>query len=322
MTDEPRHPGRLAGPITLVLLILLGLLAIHSIEPPAAVDANAPARGILRGARDARRARDRKSAAPARFSRKRSRARLPRRAIAGTRRDSRSADCDRRAAYSFWPGHLGRREQLVAKIPGTNPTGAVLMVAHYDSAPSGPGAGDDAASVAAIIEAIRALKTEPAARNDLIVLFTDGEELGLLGAKGFVETQPALSNIKVVLNFEMRGDHGPSMMFQTSVATFVARGQQSADFAVAVLLPKPLAWVPRHDLTCFSRRRNRWDEFCCSRRNHCAITPSSTTPICSTSARCKVRDRSRCRWLAAFGSIDLNALANRKRSLLRREMIR
>ena len=104
---------------------------------------------------------------------------------------------------------------VVATIPGTSPTGSVLMVAHYDSAPSGPGAADNAASVAAILEAMRALKTGPAARNDLIVLFTDGEELGLLGAKAFVETQPALSNIKVVLNFDMRGDNGPSMMFQS-----------------------------------------------------------------------------------------------------------
>ena len=105
---------------------------------------------------------------------------------------------------------------VVAKIPGTSPSGTVMLVAHYDSVPSGPGAGDDGASVAAILETMRALKASPALRNDLIVLFTDGEELGLLGAKGFVETYPALRNIKVVLNFDMRGDYGPSRMFQTS----------------------------------------------------------------------------------------------------------
>jgi hypothetical protein len=104
----------------------------------------------------------------------------------------------------------------VAKVPGTTPTGAVMMVAHYDSVPSGPGAGDNAASVAAILEAVRALKADPALRNDLIVLFTDGEELGMLGAQGFVETYPTLRKIKVALNFEMRGDYGPSMMFQAS----------------------------------------------------------------------------------------------------------
>ena len=117
----------------------------------------------------------------------------------------------------FGPDTWAVVNNLVAKMPGTQPTGAVLMVAHYDSVPSGPGAGDDAASVAAILETLRALKAGASPlRNDLIVLFTDGEELGLLGAKGFVETYPALRNIKVVLNFEMRGDEGPSMMFQTS----------------------------------------------------------------------------------------------------------
>ncbi|HLX05261.1 MAG TPA: M20/M25/M40 family metallo-hydrolase, partial [Candidatus Binatus sp.] len=105
---------------------------------------------------------------------------------------------------------------IVAKIPGTQPTGAVMLVAHYDSVPSGPGAGGDAASVAAILEAVRALKAGAALRNDLIILFTEGEELGLLGAKGFVETYPTLHDIKVVLNFDMRGDYGPSTMFQTS----------------------------------------------------------------------------------------------------------
>ena len=98
-----------------------------------------------------------------------------------------------------------------------------MFVAHYDSVPSGPGAGDDAASVAAILETIRALKAGATPlRNDLIVLFTDGEELGLLGAKGFVETYPALRDIKVTLNFDMRGDYGPSVMFQDQRAQLVA----------------------------------------------------------------------------------------------------
>ena len=110
---------------------------------------------------------------------------------------------------------------VFAKMPGTQSTGAVMMVAHYDSVPSGPGAGDDAASVAAILETIRALKISASPlRNDLIVLLTDGEELGLLGATSFVDQHSAgeLTDIKVVLNFEMRGDYGPSMMFQTSSA--------------------------------------------------------------------------------------------------------
>jgi Zn-dependent M28 family amino/carboxypeptidase len=107
-----------------------------------------------------------------------------------------------------------------AGVPPLKSTGAVMMVANYDSVPSGPGAGDDAASVAAILDTIRALKVSRQLRkdlrNDLIVLFTDGEANGMLGAKGFLETYPALREVKVVLNFDNRGDQGPSMLFQAS----------------------------------------------------------------------------------------------------------
>ena len=65
-------------------------------------------------------------------------------------------------------------------------------------------------------------KRVPPLRNDLIVLFTDGEELGLLGAKGFVETYPALRDIKVTLNFDMRGDYGPSSDVPDQCAQLVA----------------------------------------------------------------------------------------------------
>ncbi len=105
---------------------------------------------------------------------------------------------------------------IIAKLPGAASTGAVMMVAHYDSVPSGPGAADDASSVAALLETVRALRTAPPLRNDIIVLLTDGEELGLLGARAFVENYSGLRGIRVVLNFDMRGDYGPVLMLQTS----------------------------------------------------------------------------------------------------------
>ena len=78
------------------------------------------------------------------------------------------------------------------RVPGRASTGTVLLAAHYDSVPTGPGACDDAASVAAILETLRALQarhgTPLRLRNDLLLLFTDGEEAGLLGARAFVES--------------------------------------------------------------------------------------------------------------------------------------
>jgi hypothetical protein len=105
---------------------------------------------------------------------------------------------------------------IVARLRGTGGSKAVLLVGHYDSVPSGPGASDDGSAVAAILETLRALKASAQLKNDVICLFTDGEEVGLLGARGFVDENPAAKDAGLVLNFEARGNSGPSIMFETS----------------------------------------------------------------------------------------------------------
>jgi hypothetical protein len=105
---------------------------------------------------------------------------------------------------------------VVARLPGTAPTGAVLVTAHYDSRELSPGAADDGAGVVAILEALRALRTSPPLRNDVIVLFTDAEEACLCGAGAFVAEHPWMDEVSVVLGFEMRGAGGPSIMFETN----------------------------------------------------------------------------------------------------------
>jgi Peptidase family M28 len=111
----------------------------------------------------------------------------------------------------------GRTNNIVGRISGTANSGAILLMAHYDSVPSGPGAGDDAAGVAAILEGLRALKTGPPLKNDLIALITDGEEAGLLGAEAFVASHPWIKDVGLVMNFEARGNRGPSLLFETSI---------------------------------------------------------------------------------------------------------
>lgn len=111
---------------------------------------------------------------------------------------------------------LGRVDNIVATLPGRDPTGSVVLAAHYDSVPSGPGASDDLAAVAAMLETGRALRTGPRLRNDLVLLITDGEEDGLLGAAEFAGRRMPLRQPVVVLNWEARGVSGPSLMFETS----------------------------------------------------------------------------------------------------------
>lgn len=94
---------------------------------------------------------------------------------------------------------------MYAEWVGTAPTGHVLLVAHHDSVPQGPGASDDASNVAAILEIVRALKAGPAPRDTIQVLFTDGEEEGPYGAAAYVETHhPTHPEHTVVINLEAR----------------------------------------------------------------------------------------------------------------------
>jgi hypothetical protein len=106
---------------------------------------------------------------------------------------------------------------VLARLPGIDSTGTVCVVSHYDTKPDAPGAGDDGAAVGAMLEAARFLKTGEPPRNDILFLFTDGEEVDLLGARAFVREHPACADVALVLNFEARGSAGRSLMFQTGL---------------------------------------------------------------------------------------------------------
>ncbi|HEY4421152.1 MAG TPA: M28 family peptidase, partial [Pseudonocardia sp.] len=111
---------------------------------------------------------------------------------------------------------FGRVDNIVATLPGRNPTGTVVLAAHYDSASMGPGASDDGASVAALLETVRSLCGDAQLRNDLVLLVTDGEEDGSIGAEAFIREHPLARHGGIVLNWEARGVDGPSLMFETS----------------------------------------------------------------------------------------------------------
>ena len=117
------------------------------------------------------------------------------------------------APHANVAGHV---HNIALRIPGRVPGKALMLAAHYDSVTSGPGAADDGASVAAILETIRALQAGAALQNDVICLFTDGEEVGLLGAQAFAAAHPWARDVGLVLNFEYRGNSGPMLMFETS----------------------------------------------------------------------------------------------------------
>jgi hypothetical protein len=110
----------------------------------------------------------------------------------------------------------GTVRNVVARLPGTAPSRSVLLVCHYDSVPVAPGAADDGGGVATLLETARALAAGPRPRNDVVFLFTDGEERGLLGARAFLRDDPWAYGVGVVLNFDSPGSSSPALMYQTS----------------------------------------------------------------------------------------------------------
>lgn len=117
--------------------------------------------------------------------------------------------------FTDW-GNLVPSKNILARISGTaNTEKALLLLAHYDSAPHSfsHGASDDASGVATILEGVRAfLQAKTQHKNDIIILFSDAEELGLNGAALFVTQHAWAKEVGLAINFEARGSSGPSYM--------------------------------------------------------------------------------------------------------------
>ncbi|NCA02165.1 MAG: M28 family peptidase [Sphingomonadaceae bacterium] len=95
---------------------------------------------------------------------------------------------------------------VIARRTGALPGKAVLIVAHHDTVAASPGAGDDGMGVAITLELADALNVDPWAGRDVIILITDGEEAGLLGAKHFAENHRWMADVGCVLNIDHRGN--------------------------------------------------------------------------------------------------------------------
>lgn len=115
---------------------------------------------------------------------------------------------------------IGVVHNVVATIPGTAPDAArrpaLLLATHYDSGAAPRDALPGAATVSALLETARALRAAPPA-NDIVLLFADGERVGMLGSRGFVEQHPLASRIGMALRFDGAVD-GPLRMLEASSA--------------------------------------------------------------------------------------------------------
>jgi aminopeptidase YwaD len=101
-------------------------------------------------------------------------------------------------------------ENVVARMAGAAPGGRTVVVgAHFDSVPEGPGANDNASGTGLVLELARAVAADPALAPGLNVVFVafGAEELGLLGSAHYVGGLPpeARDNVRAMLNFDMVG---------------------------------------------------------------------------------------------------------------------
>jgi hypothetical protein len=213
-TTEPAAGWALPG-ILILLLLMLGL-AIVRLAPPAPQPASAPPGEFSAGRAHAILARLAGDGAP-----------HPVGSAAEARTRQQVAAELRSAGYEVHEeqdlvcldyGVCTSVRNLVAELPGKDPGSAVLLASHYDSVEAGPGVSDDLAGVAATLEVARMLKAGPQLRHSVVFLLDEGEEGGLLGARGFLDKSPEAGRIKAMVNLEARGTSGPSLMFETGKA--------------------------------------------------------------------------------------------------------
>jgi len=115
---------------------------------------------------------------------------------------------------------------VVARIRGTAPATAVALVGHYDTAPGSPGANDDGSAVAIMLEVARAILAGPRLHNDVILVFTDGEEPApRFGSSAFIAGHPWAGDIGFVINLEAVGSGGPSTLIGISGSSGWITGQ-------------------------------------------------------------------------------------------------
>ena len=118
---------------------------------------------------------------------------------------------------------------VLAEFPplaASDDTTYMMMVAHYDSRYSQPmpkdtvwsyGAADDGYGVGVVLETLgQVLKQRQDWKQGVKVLFTDAEEVGMMGMKAIWENdREVFDNVGFMINLEARGPWGPALLFET-----------------------------------------------------------------------------------------------------------
>ena len=115
-------------------------------------------------------------------------------------------------------------QNIYAELKGKSDS-YIMLVTHYDTARAkryaekdgSVGAADAGYGLSTILETLRVIKESgQELENGIKILFTDGEEYGLLGAKEAVSEPEIFEGVNYLINLEARGTKGPAIMFETS----------------------------------------------------------------------------------------------------------
>lgn len=209
---------------------------------------------------------------------------------------------------------------VFARIAGTAPAGAIVLMAHYDTVPETTGANDNASAVAAVLEAGRALRAGPALRNDVVLLFTDGEEPApRYGSTAFVERHPYAKDARLVINLEAAGGSGVSELVEVSGD----EGALISRYAAAVPRPAASSLIDdlveliggsSTDMAPFRKRGVAGLEFAYVRNSPIYHTPEDD--VASVSLASLQHHGSQTLALTrTFGDLDLNDLGNERQQV-------
>ncbi len=151
----------------------------------------------------------------------------PRRSASGCARDPGNATIKLNAGV-----RVEKTRNVIAQTKTGSTSDVVMIGAHLDSVPEGPGINDNGSGVAAILETALQLGASPQVKYAVRFGFWGGEELGLLGSDNYVASLDleALKDISLYLNYDMVGSPNPGY--------FTIDGDQS-------LPPDPNHQVPR-----------------------------------------------------------------------------
>ncbi len=137
--------------------------------------------------------------------------------------DSLTSPKDRPFVYTF------DAVDILAEFPPQNPSDNdtyLMFVAHYDSryAQIMPkdtvwsyGAADDGYGLGVTLETVsQLLKQREHWKQGVKILFTDAEEVGMMGMKAIWENdRQVFDNVGLVINVEARGPYGPALLFES-----------------------------------------------------------------------------------------------------------